>query len=676
MDDFDDDGATLQMGSMEQCTVPDVGSHATGDTAGAAARAAEQSPAAVPAAAASAAAAAAPAAGGDEAPGPGAQERGLGMSDDPLFELLDDGPGSGGAAGGQGTAATVAAIQVPAAASDAPTAASPVPATTGQSAATAVAPTAAAPGLAATGQSVATVATAPPAVAEAPGVVPAPVVPPVAVRSAFVRAATQAFQPEPDTSEAAYSGGDRAAPVPAALLASTNAATATDVVLGATPVTVGRGEGATVQLTDLRVSGEQFVVRPQAGCGGYELEDRSLNGTLVSKKVVKGSTVQLRDHDLIEVLPASQVGRAAAVGFLFHGPTAGSSAAEGAAAAAAVPPPAKRPRLAEAPAQGAEGTPAAGSGGGVDDLFEGATCIICQEVMHRATSVQPCLHSFCSACLSMWLRRPGPSACPLCRKPVADVARNHSLGGLVDGLLKAHPERRRPAAELAELDSQDALHTAGYDLAKLRAGPAAAVGGPPAGLFGAPALGMPAAAAEEGGSSDEGSGSGDGGSDEEPGPRCFHCGDPAWQTLSAGAGRMAGGPGEGSEVSLRAFSGNDFERTVLEEWLLSRGRGLNAALLEALADPNPAGAPPVRVRLERAALPQGSWADVQACRGCTSSVLQSLAYSLRERIPETELPARARGRPKCWYGRNCRTQNHKPQHAERLDHICEQTRFR
>ncbi|KAF9263992.1 hypothetical protein L218DRAFT_299829 [Marasmius fiardii PR-910] len=29
----------------------------------------------------------------------------------------------------------------------------------------------------------------------------------------------------------------------------------------------------------------------------------------------------------------------------------------------------------------------------------------------------------------------------------------------------------------------------------------------------------------------------------------------------------------------------------------------------------------------------------------------------------------------CWYGWNCRTQTHKYSHAERLNHICPQTRF-
>uniref|UniRef100_A0A7S0FBG8 RING-type domain-containing protein n=2 Tax=Pyrodinium bahamense TaxID=73915 RepID=A0A7S0FBG8_9DINO len=338
----------------------------------------------------------------------------------------------------------------------------------------------------------------------------------------------------------------------------------------------------------------------------------------------------------------------------------------------------------------------------MEELFEGATCIICQEVLHRATSVQPCLHSFCSACLSGWLKRRGPALCPLCRKPVAAVTRNYTLSGLVEGLLKAHPDQQRADKELAELDAQDALQEAGYDLAKFLARGAAAAdaGAAAAAAAPAPLLGGPAPAAaagdasgSEASDSDEAEGSGD-----EAGPRCFHCGDAAWQTLGAAAGLLAGDVAEASGLALRALHGNDFEREMLEEWLRGHrgGRvggmgGLGGALAAALADPNPEGAPPVQVRFPGAAvvaapgaaaaaaaapLPAGSWTDLLACRPCAVAVAHGVVYSLRERIPEGELPERARGRPRCWYGRHCRTQGHKPEHAQRLDHICEQTRFR
>ncbi|KAF9105280.1 hypothetical protein BGX29_000308 [Mortierella sp. GBA35] len=53
-------------------------------------------------------------------------------------------------------------------------------------------------------------------------------------------------------------------------------------------------------------------------------------------------------------------------------------------------------------------------------------------------------------------------------------------------------------------------------------------------------------------------------------------------------------------------------------------------------------------------------------------------YQWRKSLDPTLLPARAGGRSDCWYGRQCRTQ-YNPlhrQHAERLNHICENTRGR
>ncbi|KAF8943598.1 hypothetical protein BGZ47_005268 [Haplosporangium gracile] len=51
-------------------------------------------------------------------------------------------------------------------------------------------------------------------------------------------------------------------------------------------------------------------------------------------------------------------------------------------------------------------------------------------------------------------------------------------------------------------------------------------------------------------------------------------------------------------------------------------------------------------------------------------------YQWRKSLDDALLPARARGRGDCWYGRQCRTQhNHGNRgHAERLNHICEKTR--
>jgi pSer/pThr/pTyr-binding forkhead associated (FHA) protein len=70
------------------------------------------------------------------------------------------------------------------------------------------------------------------------------------------------------------------------------------VRLEVSEVTIGRSEKCTVQLPDDLVSRVHAVIRPRDD--GYELEDRSLNGTLVNKDVVRG-TIALRPGDRIYI---------------------------------------------------------------------------------------------------------------------------------------------------------------------------------------------------------------------------------------------------------------------------------------------------------------------------------------------------------------------------------------
>jgi len=385
-------------------------------------------------------------------------------------------------------------------------------------------------------------------------------VPPSLIGGGLKRGSTQILDLDHDASKEALatSADGSAYGEQAATLVSTNSATAPDIPISCKPVLVGRGEHATVQLADLRASAEQFIVRAKsASNASYELEDISRNGTFVSKKLVKGATVELRNNDLIEVLPAVKVGRAAAVGFLFQAPSKPDTLLAG-------------PKRSRIECLGKEKADIVGTSS-TEDIFEGAMCIICQEVMHRATSLQPCLHSFCSTCLSAWLQKPGLASCPLCRKPVEGVTRNHTLSGLIDGLLKAHPTQQRPAADLAQLEAQDALHDVDYDLAKLRSGPSSAVVEAGAAALTAASgtarvgLGLAVAAVPPppGDNSSASEGSVDESEDHEVAhPPCFCCGSASWQTLSEVA-RGATAGASGRDLARTAFHGNDFEAEIL-----------------------------------------------------------------------------------------------------------------
>jgi hypothetical protein len=415
------------------------------------------------------------------------------------------------------------------------------------------------------------------------------------------------------------------------------------------------------------------------------------------------------------VLPASKVGRDAAIAFLFHGPVSKEGVAPSTdSIAVARPSPAKRhcgvekkiPVAAETDetnvdcfatalssgvrdsSAGDKASELRATGGKTieDQMLEGATCVICQEIIHRATSVLPCLHSFCSSCLGRWLRKPESGGCPTCRGAVTGVSRHHVLEGIIDGVLKAYPGRVRDPKQIAELDEQDLLYQSDYDLSKLRPDLVRRSGLPgPA----RPALEEEDSDADRSDSSDHSPASEPRpthffGVPAAPAPPCFHCRAPSMNTLEEAVAGMASRPTDATNLAQRALQQNAFERGVVEEWLMTRAQSMQTALLGLLAEPNPVGVPPVNVILERPhpdgvgtapALPAaGTWANLRACRSCGSCVLSSLVYTLRERIPRAELPARAQGRDNCWYGRDCRTQRNRPSHASRLNHICAPTR--
>eukprot|EP01051_Picozoa_sp_SAG22_P014017 SAG22_NODE_1643_length_3905_cov_153.165528_1_plen_393_part_10 len=156
------------------------------------------------------------------------------------------------------------------------------------------------------------------------------------------------------------------------------------------------------------------------------------------------------------------------------------SAAGGAAAAAA----------AAAGGGGGGGGASAGGGGPVaaalaanpaaaayDFAFEHIKCPVCRDVLHNPVSLVPCLHNRCAACCSAAFSR-RQNKCVECRAPIESVRRNHGLLNLVTAYLAQHPERRRPADEIAKMDAETTI-TADVLRVSSRDGAAAAAGAPP-----------------------------------------------------------------------------------------------------------------------------------------------------------------------------------------------------
>jgi len=64
--------------------------------------------------------------------------------------------------------------------------------------------------------------------------------------------------------------------------------------------------------------------------------------------------------------------------------------------------------------------------------------------------------------------------------------------------------------------------------------------------------------------------------------------------------------------------------------------------------------------------------DSLVCYNCALKFFKEIAYSYRAGLSPADLPLSAR-RPDCWWGHECRTAKTKPEHAAKLNHICEKT---
>jgi len=201
-------------------------------------------------------------------------------------------------------------------------------------------------------------------------------------------------------------------------------------------LSVGRHKDCHVQVNDQRVSVVHFDVvarrAGQAGLSGMEdlfyecfLHDRSSNGTAINGEVVgKGQSRPLRHGDEIAVLPAKRVGEEEMIAFLFRNTSEGL----------------RSPRAAKSMAA---------------DLEELVLCPICMQPIYKCVALLPCSHNYCMACCSDWIHH--KAECPLCRRRITAVMKNHPMDSVVETFLSAQPERRRSEQEQRDMDSRDKL---------------------------------------------------------------------------------------------------------------------------------------------------------------------------------------------------------------------------
>ncbi|KAI7752140.1 hypothetical protein M8C21_012468, partial [Ambrosia artemisiifolia] len=65
--------------------------------------------------------------------------------------------------------------------------------------------------------------------------------------------------------------------------------------------------------------------------------------------------------------------------------------------------------------------------------------------------------------------------------------------------------------------------------------------------------------------------------------------------------------------------------------------------------------------------------ETHICNDCFDELVSFLLYWFRVSLPKDHLPEDAAQREDCWYGYDCRTQNHNDNHARKRNHVCPPT---
>lgn len=87
----------------------------------------------------------------------------------------------------------------------------------------------------------------------------------------------------------------------------------------------------------------------------------------------------------------------------------------------------------------------------MDESLESAlSCPICSDYLYRPVAAIACLHTFCGSCLVPWLKR--SSHCPNCRTRVTAIKDDHRTNNLLEMYIKLHPEKARTEEDKVDLD--------------------------------------------------------------------------------------------------------------------------------------------------------------------------------------------------------------------------------
>jgi len=90
-----------------------------------------------------------------------------------------------------------------------------------------------------------------------------------------------------------------------------------------------------------------------------------------------------------------------------------------------------------------------------DDLGEEMKCCICIDYIYQCVTLVPCLHNFCAACFSDWMKK--SKVCPNCRADVNEVKKNSTINNIVEKFLAANPDKKRPQDEYDQMDKTNEI---------------------------------------------------------------------------------------------------------------------------------------------------------------------------------------------------------------------------
>ncbi|KAG2388793.1 hypothetical protein C9374_000232 [Naegleria lovaniensis] len=349
------------------------------------------------------------------------------------------------------------------------------------------------------------------------------------------------------------------------------------------------------------------------------------------------------------------------------------------------------------------------------DMLRELTCPICSAVFYKPVSVIPCLHNFCSSCLSAWV---DPSRnlywgqtlnCPTCRAEVHEVRKNPQMNNLTESFLKNNPKKDRSKEEKESMDSKDRF-LGKTDLVLYKRN------------------GSSSNHDDSSDSDDEEREVSDDSSsdDSQPAtivaPRCpeclqastidgfqcpanalhclcsfCHCTLPHRvhdttlsqdrrltcelchavhcnlykQTTNTADMCFMNGIHKLKEHSAiiaippTCLSNNQHERDILINYIQSKSISPQDVYNTCMTS------------LENGTFTNPTYTSVttetRVCKQCAIKVFSDLIYQYRAAIPNSELPQSVTSRPNCWYGMECRTMSHNRGHAQRYNHICPNT---